>query len=56
MKKLLILLTLLFSVTTLFTACSSKKPTKIVQEQRHIDTQKIQNAYNELDNEINKNK
>ena len=52
--KTILLHLLLISTISLFTACSSKVQTPKVQKQRQIDTQKIKDAYKELDKELQK--
>jgi hypothetical protein len=56
MKNILKITTLFLAIGLLFTACSSKKITPKVQKIQKIDTQKVKEAYKELDNEIQKNK
>ena len=52
MKIILKITTLFIAMGLLFTACSSKKVTPKVQKVQKIDTQKVKEAYKELDKEL----
>jgi len=52
MKSILKMLTLFITLGLVFTACSSKKETTKVQKVQKIDTQKVKEAYKELDKEL----
>ena len=56
MKNILKVITLFITIGLIFTACSSKKVTPTVQKMQKIDTQKVKEAYRELDKELKNNK